>query len=205
MTWPDWLTPVMTRSAVHFYWLLYCSLSVWTYWSGGDHRGSMSWSGIDRRSESWRWSWPLASGHWDWRTRSIDQWLERLLLLMAGLRWEELVCRSSEISFISFFPSSTVTFILSCDLQGAADTPEPPVPLLFLTFVASRPPETSKAALKLLPQHACFGFKVSQNFPGWRKDFDWVLIVRGGSYGSPSGPWWNILSLNIKTFILSGL
>lgn len=153
--------------------------------SGGDHRGLMSWSGIDRRSERWRRSWPLVSGHWDWRTRSIDQWLERLLLLMAGPRWEELVCRSSEISFISFFRPRL--WPLSCERP---DTPEPPVPLLFLTFVASRPPETSEAALKLLPQHACFGFKVSQNLPGWnRKDFDCVLIVRCGSYGSPSGPW----------------
>lgn len=71
--------------------------------SGCDHRRSMSWSGIDRRSERWRWSWPLVSGHWDWTRKSIDQWLERLLLLTADSRWEELVCRSSEISFISFF------------------------------------------------------------------------------------------------------
>lgn len=64
------------------------------------------------------------------------------------------------------FPVLDCDLYLVSDLQGAADTPEPPVPLLFLTFVTSRPPETSKAALKLLPQHACFGLKVSQNLPG---------------------------------------
>lgn len=193
MTWPDWLTPVMTWSAVRFYWLLYGSLLMWTYWSdqavitGDQWADRVSIDGANAEDEA-----DLSSRVTETErgSQSINDW-------SGCCSWRPTQGGRS----LSAGPQRSALFrfsVLDCDLylvsdlQGAAVTPEPPVPLLFLTFVASRPPPENQRGCSEAPPPTLLLW--IQGFPKpsrlEQEGFgDYVLIVRCGSYGSPSGPW----------------